>query len=248
MECDKILEIKNLSFSYDGKSKILDDISLQVFRGDRIGILGPNGGGKTSLFLMISGVEQPLSGKILLYGSSIKPGKFNPEIGMVFQDSNDQVFNLSVYEDIAFGPRNLGLAESEVGNRVNSALEQLGIMALKHRPPHRLSGGERRLVAIAGGILAMHSRVALYDEPTSNLDIKYRRKLIDFINQSSPEALLIASHDLEFVLEVCSRVIILDEGTICADGPPAEILANKDLMESHSLEVPYSLLLQGSDF
>ncbi len=238
---EMLLRISNISFAYKQDRMILDNLSLNVSRGEKIGVLGPNGAGKTSLFLIIAGVEKPSSGEVYLNNKLILPGSFNTELGLVFQDSDDQVFNFSVFEDIAFGPRNMGLSEPEVARRVNEALEVLGIHHLKSRPPHQLSGGEKRLVAIAGGILAMQSQLAIYDEPTSNLDMKYRRKLINFINTYNQEAALIASHDLEFILEICSRVILLDQGQIAADGKPRDIMGNGNLMEKHSLEVPHSL-------
>ncbi len=239
---DQILKISNLSFSYKENELILDGLSLEVFQADKIGILGPNGAGKTSLFLLITGVEKPLAGEIYLKEQKIIPGTFNPELGMVFQDSDDQVFNFSVFDDIAFGPRNMGLSEAEIKQQVNEALRVLGIQHLAQRAPQQLSGGEKRLVAIAGGILAMQSKLAIYDEPTSNLDLRYRRRLINFIKKHKQEAALIASHDLEFVLETCNRVVVLDQGKIAAEGKPRDIMGNPLLMEQHGLEVPPSLL------
>lgn len=236
--------IKELSFWYEPSRVILDSINLEFCRGERVGILGPNGTGKTTLFLLMAGVEKPRRGQIYLDGQPVAPGKFHPQIGMVFQDSNDQIVYPTVGEDVAFGPRNLGLGAAEIENRVSRALAELHITHLRDRAPHHLSGGEKRLVAIAGSILAMRSRIGFYDEPTSNLDIKYRRLLIDFMKKSQQEAALIASHDLEFVLEVCNRVIILDGGHIVADGDPQDILSRHDLLEQHSLEVPYSLMLK----
>lgn len=242
----RIISLQEVSFWYEENKVILDQIDLTIHQGDRVGILGPNGAGKTTLFLLLAGVEKPRQGRIYLEGQEVVPGRFQPPIGMVFQDSNDQIVYPTVYEDIAFGPRNLGLSPEEVENRVNQALDQLQIAHLKNQAPHHLSGGEKRLVSIAGSILAMCSRIAFYDEPTSNLDIKYRRLLINFIKRAQQEAVLIASHDLEFVLEVCNRVLILDGGRIVADGNPEEVLSQADLLERHSLEVPYSLLYRGS--
>lgn len=239
---DQILKISNLCFSYKEGDLILDGLSLEVFRADKIGILGPNGAGKTSLFLLIAGVEKPGGGEIYLQEKKVVPGTFNPELGLVFQDSDDQVFNYSVFDDIAFGPRNMGLPRAEINRRVNEALAVLGIQHLARRAPQQLSGGEKRLVAIAGGILAMQAGLAIYDEPTSNLDLRYRRRLINFIKAHKQEAALIASHDLEFVLETCNRVVILDQGRIAADGRPQDIMGDPLLMEQFGLEVPHSLL------
>ncbi len=239
---DQVLKISNHSFSYREGDLILDGLSLEAFRNDKVGILGPNGAGKTSLFLLIAGVEKPLTGDIYIEGQKVIPGTFNPKLGLVFQDSDDQVFNFSVFDDIAFGPRNMGLPEAEINRRVNEAMNILGIQHLARRAPQQLSGGEKRLVAIAGGILAMQSKLAIYDEPTSNLDLRYRRRLISFIKNHKQEAVLIASHDLEFILETCNRVVILDQGIIAADGRPQDIMRDLLLMEKHGLEVPHSLL------
>lgn len=239
-----LITIKELSFWYEESQVILEKINLDIGPGERVGILGPNGAGKTTLFLLMAGIEKPRRGRICLDGKEVVPGRFYPQIGMVFQDSKDQLVYPTVGEDVAFGPRNLGLSAAETERRVNWALDQLQIGHLKDRAPHHLSGGEKRLVSIAGSIVAMQSKIGFYDEPTSNLDIKYRRLLIRFVKQSQQEAVLIASHDLEFVLEVCNRVIILDGGQLAADGKPEEILSQSALLEQHSLEVPHSLLLK----
>ncbi len=242
----QLITIKNLSFWYEESRVILDNINLTIGKGERVGILGPNGAGKTTLFLLMAGIEKPRQGYIYLDGQEVVPGRFNPQIGMVFQDSNDQIIYPTVGEDIAFGPRNLGLGAAEVENRVDRALAQLQITHLKEQAPHHLSGGEKRLVTIAGSIVAMRSRIGFFDEPTSNLDIKYRRILIDFIKKAQQQAVLIASHDLEFVLEVCNRVLIIDGGQLVADGKPEEILSQHHLLGQHSLEVPYSLKISNN--
>ncbi|HAA89002.1 MAG TPA: cobalt ABC transporter ATP-binding protein [Peptococcaceae bacterium] len=236
-----VLQVSGLSFSYPDRPGVLRDINLEVDSGDCLGVIGPNGAGKTTLFLLICGILKPNAGKVCLFGRQVIPGRFHPEVGMVFQNPDDQLFCPSVRDDVAFGPRNLGLSEDEVEARVEEALEATGILDLKDRPPHHLSGGEKRLVAIAG-VLAMRPRLVIYDEPTSNLDIRYRRRLINFLKSSPQEAVLVASHDLEFILEVCNRVVLLDEGRIFADGDPREILSNVELMEAHGLERPHSLV------
>lgn len=238
---EAILEVNNISFSYQDDNKVIDNLSFKVLPNEKVGIVGPNGTGKTTLFMLISGVKKPLSGDISIFSKKLKSGKFNPEIGMVFQNTSDQLFCPSVWDDVSFGPLNMGLSKEEVDNRVGDALKALGIEKLKDKVPHHLSGGERRLVAIAG-VLAMKSKFVIYDEPTSNLDIRYRRKLINFINNSNQKGVLVASHDLEFILEVCNRVILLDEGKIIASGSPMKILGDKELMEAHGLEKPHSLI------
>lgn len=241
IKSERILVINRLSYQLSENHKILDNISLEVYEGDRIGFIGPNGAGKTSLFLSIAGVNKLSAGKIMLFDRPVVSGEFRPELGMVFQNQDDQIFCPSVRDDIAFGPANMGLAKEDVEQRVDSTVKLLGIEGLLDRLPHRLSGGEKRLVAIAG-IIAMKPQLIIYDEPTSNLDMRYRRKLIELIKGSLlNKGLLIASHDLEFVLEVCNRVVLIDEGRIIADGNPIEILSNQELLLAHGLEAPYSL-------
>jgi cobalt/nickel transport system ATP-binding protein len=236
------LEISALSFDYPDRSGVLQAVNLKVRVGERIGVIGPNGAGKTTLFLLVCGVLKPAAGEIRLFGKPVVPGNFHPEAGMVFQNPDDQVFCASVWDDVAFGPRNLGLSREEVEVRVREAFAVTGIaeQELAARPPHHLSGGEKRLVSIAG-VLAMHPGLVLYDEPTSNLDLRYRRRLINFL-QNAPETMLIASHDLEFILEVCHRVVLLDGGRVVASGNPREVMGDAALMETHGLEKPHSLL------
>jgi len=233
------LEIIGLSFSYNNQFPVLQDFSLVVYGGERVGIIGPNGAGKTTLFLLSCGVLIPQTGSINLFDQPLTSGKFHSEIGMVFQNPDDQLFSPSVWDDIAFGPQNLGLSNDQIVERVEESMQITHTGLLSERVPHHLSGGEKRMVAIAG-VLAMHPRLIIYDEPNANLDIRSRRYLINFIKQSK-ETLLIASHDLEFILEVCNRVILLDEGRLIADGNPTQIMSKSDLMEAHGLECPHSL-------
>jgi cobalt/nickel transport system ATP-binding protein len=233
------LSISRLTFSYPDHPNVLQGIDLQVMLGERVGLIGPNGAGKTTLFLLACGVLKPKAGRISLFGEPVQPGDFHPEIGMVFQHPDDQLFCPSVWDDVAFGPQNLGLSKAEVASRVETALSLTGALELASRPPHHLSGGEKRMVSIAG-VLAMCPRLIIYDEPSANLDIRSRRRLISFL-QTSKETILIASHDLELVLEVCDRVILLDEGRVVADGEPREKMGDVELMEAHGLERPHSL-------
>lgn len=236
------IAIAELCFSYPDNPDVLRHINLTVNKGDRLGIIGYNGCGKTTLFLLICGVLTPSSGEIRLLNQIVEPGAFYPEIGLVFQNPDDQLFSASVWDDVAFAPQNIGLSDDEVQQRVREALAVTGVQELANRPPHHLSGGEKRMVAIAG-ILAMRPQVIIYDEPTANLDLRARRRLIQFLQQSQ-ETLMISSHDLEFVLEVCDRVVLMDEGQIVADGIPHQLMSDAELMEKHGLEVPYSLKSQ----
>jgi len=237
---DPALVVSRLSFSYPDKSDVLRDVSLEVLQGERVGLIGPNGAGKTTLFLLACGVLKPCTGEIRLFGRPIRHGDFRPEIGMVFQNPDDQLFCPSVRDDVAFGPQNLGLSREEMETRVTEALSMTGAQELADRPPHHLSGGEKRMVSIAG-VLAMRPRVVIYDEPNANLDIRSRRRLIRFL-QASSETILVASHDLELVLEVCSRVMLMDEGNIVANGDPRDMMGDAELMEAHGLERPHSLV------
>jgi len=234
------LVVSGLCFSYPDKPDVLQDVSLKVRPGERVGLIGPNGAGKTTFFLVICGVLKPDAGEIVLFGKPMGHGDFRPEIGMVFQNPDDQLFCPSVRDDVAFGPQNLGLSKGEVEARATEALSMTGVLDVADRPPHHLSGGEKRMVSIAG-VLAMRPRLVVYDEPNANLDIRSRRRLIRFL-QASQETILIASHDLELILEVCDRVVLMDEGHIVVNGPPRQVMGDVELMETHGLERPHSLV------
>ncbi len=234
------LVVSGLFFSYPDKPDVLRDVSLEVLQGERVGLIGPNGAGKTTFFLLVCGILKPDAGEIRLFGRPMMYRDFYPEIGMVFQNPDDQLFCPSVRDDVAFGPQNLGLSKEETETRVTGALSMAGALKLADRPPHHLSRGEKRMVSIAG-VLAMRPRLVIYDEPNANLDIRSRRCLIRFL-QASKEATLIASHDLELILEVCSRVVLMDEGRIVANANPCELMGDAELMEAHGLEKPHSLV------
>jgi cobalt/nickel transport system ATP-binding protein len=239
-DCDApALAVEGLSCSYPGV-EVLRELSFEVWPGERIGLIGPNGAGKTTLFLTIAGVMEPQAGAVRLFGRSTTPPERRAEVGMVFQNPSDQMFCPTVREDVAFGPTNQGLTARDVDTRVAQALWLTGTAGLAERAPHRLSGGEQRMVSIAG-VLAMEPRLIVYDEPNANLDIRSRRRLIDFLGQAE-DTTLIASHDLELILEVCSRVLVLDEGRLCVDGKPREVMADAELMAAHGLEKPHSLV------
>jgi cobalt/nickel transport system ATP-binding protein len=237
------IALEQVSFSYPDQPDILKAVSLTIQTGERVALIGPNGAGKTTLFHTICGLLQPDQGSIHLFGKPIRVGEFRPEIGLVFQNPDDQLLSASVWDDVAFAPQNMGLRAAEVEARVEQALALTGTHDLAQRPPHHLSGGEKRMVAIAG-VIAMHPQVIIYDEPSANLDLRARRRLIHFL-QSTSETLVIASHDLEFLLEVCDRVILMDEGRVIVQGLPQEIMGNQALMETHGLEKPYSLMPHG---
>lgn len=231
--------ISNLCFAYQNKKNTLTDINLRIGAGENVGLIGANGAGKTTLFLSICGILSPTYGEIKLFDRLVESGTFNPEIGLVFQNPDDQLFCPTVKDDIAFGPENMGISSEEVDKRVTTALSLTGISHLLDRVPHHLSGGEKCMVAIAS-VLAMLPHIILYDEPSANLDLRARRRLIKFL-QNSEETTMISSHDLELILEVCDRVILLNQGRIIADGNPQTIMSDRILMEANGLEVPHSL-------
>lgn len=235
-----MIKINNLSYSYDSGNPVLNGLFLSVNRRETLGVIGPNGAGKTTLFHLLCGIISPDTGEIIINGRVIINASFNPDTGLIFQNPDDQLFNISVFEDIAFGPVNMGLSREDVLKRVESSMQITGITGLAKRPPHHLSGGEKRMAAIAS-VIALEPELLIYDEPTSNLDMRGRRRVIDFIKGSN-HTNLIASHDMDFILETCSRVIIIDEGGIAADGAPWDIMGNSELMLRHGLESPHSLL------
>ena len=231
--------LSNLCFSYEQERAILTDINLEVASGESVGLIGANGAGKTSLFLAVCGILKPTYGEIKLFDRQIQTGEFNPEIGLVFQNPDDQLFCPTVRDDIAFGLENIGLPPQEVEARIDAALSLTGVKHLIDRISYQLSGGEKCMVAIAA-VLAMLPQIVLYDEPSANLDLRARRRLIQFLN-SSGETTVISSHDLELIIEVCDRVVMLNQGRIVADGTPEEIMSDADLMLANGLEVPHSL-------
>lgn len=236
----QVLELEKIQFNQPDGHEVFADFNLKVNKGERVGIVGPNGTGKTTMFLLSTGIYRPTSGNVRLFGETVVSGHFNPNIGMIFQNQDDQLFSPTVWDDIAFGLMNMGLKNEDIKERVTQILADLQISHLKDKPPHHLSGGEKRLVAIAG-IMVMNPKFIIWDEPTSNLDMRYRRRLINVINSAPQDAMMIASHDLEFILEVCDRAVLIDKGEVIDDNIPRRLLCDEKLLEAHGLEVPYSL-------
>jgi cobalt/nickel transport system ATP-binding protein len=237
------IEVRHLSFGYPRGRLALEEVSFTISRGESVGLIGPNGAGKTSLFLCLTGVLSPRSGEVLVVGLNVRDSRQRKQlpahVGIVFQNSDDQLFNSTVLDDVAFGPLNLGVQPAEVRQRVAEALAQVGMAGLESRVPFHLSGGEKRRVALAG-VLAMRPEVLLLDEPSMFLDPRGRRELIVLLRALGGTK-VIATHDLELVLQTCQRVLVLDHGKIVADGAARPVLADAALMEAHGLEVPWSL-------
>ncbi len=232
----------NVSFSYDRNTEILHNISFSAGHDDAIGLIGANGVGKSTLLRILVGLEMEFTGEVTIGEIKITKKtlpRVREKIGYVFQDSENQLFMPTVYEDIAFAPRNYGLDADQVEERVQRALNLIGIDYLKNKQPYKMSGGEKKLAAIAT-ILAMTPDVILMDEPTIALDPRNRRRLINILN-SLDHIKIIASHDLDMVLETCNRVILMSGGRIIADGDTREILTDKELLEANGLELPFCL-------
>jgi cobalt/nickel transport system ATP-binding protein len=243
VQSEPAIVVRDLTFAYPGGPAVLDRVSFEVAAGEGVGLVGPNGAGKTSLFLCLSGVLKPQSGCASVGGLDVRDSaqrrRLPEQVGIVFQNSDDQLFNATVFDDVAFGPLNLGLTPEQVRARVAEALARVGLTGLEERVPFHLSGGEKKRVALAG-VLAMRPPVLLLDEPSMHLDPRGRRELIDLLNGLGGTR-VIASHDLELILRTCGRVLLLDRGRLTADGPARTVLADAALMEAHGLEVPYSL-------
>ncbi len=239
------ISVKNLSFRYPDGKEALNDITFNVHEGECVAIIGPNGSGKSTLLLHLNGIlpedhnglsvvrifDQPISKAVM--------DIIRRKVGLLFQDPDDQLFCPTVFEDVAFGPRQFGVSEEEVQKVVHEALVQVGLEGFDKRSPHHLSGGEKQRVCLAGILACKPSMLAL-DEPTSDLDPKGKRELKKFL-RSLPATKIIATHDLELVVELCLRTIVLDGGRIVADGPTVELLNNEEFMLAHGLERPHIL-------
>ena len=237
-----MIEFQNVSFAYEKDRPVLRELSFRIGDGEAVGLIGANGAGKSTVMKLLLGLIAPTEGSILVDG--IRVGKKSlPEIrrklGFVLQNSDNQMFMPTVYEDMIFAPLNYGLSREEAERRVDTALERLGMQELKHRHNHRISGGEKRMAAIAT-ILAMEPEAVLMDEPSSALDPCNRRRVINIIREL-PQTKLITSHDLDMILDTCERVILLSGGRIVADGPADVILRDKALLEAHRMELPFCL-------
>ena len=237
----KMIEFQNVSFSYDGERPVVENLSFTIQDGESVGLIGANGAGKSTIMKLLLGL---LSGKgqILVDGLAVNKQNLpaiRQKIGFVLQDSDNQMFMPTVYEDMIFGPRNYGLSKEETEQRVDAVLNRLGLVELKHRYNHKISGGENRMAAIAT-ILTMEPETILMDEPSTALDPVNRRTVINTIN-TLPQTKLIASHDLDMILDTCQRVILLSRGEIVADGPAERILRDQALLEANRMELPFCL-------
>ena len=242
-----ILEADGLHFSYPGIRRgetphpVLSDVTFSIGEGESVGLVGANGAGKSTLLKIICGLLEPTEGSVSVAGMKVCKDtlrEVRKELGYVFQDADNQLFTSTVYDDIAFAPRNYGLSASQTQEAVERALKAVRIEDLKDRSVFRLSGGEKKLASIAT-VLSTSSRLLLMDEPSVALDPRNRRNLIGIVN-SLPGARLIASHDLDFIYDTCPRTMLLSGGRVVFDGDTASVLRDRSLLETHGLELPLS--------
>ena len=234
------LEVDGVAFAYPDGHQALYGVSLQIRRGERVALLGPNGAGKTTLVLQCNGVLAAGAGRVTVAGLPVAPEhlrEIRRRVGIVFQDPDDQLFMPTVAEDVAFGPANLGLRGPELETRVKGALAAVGMEGHADRPPHHLSFGQRRRVAVAT-VLAMEPEILVLDEPSSNLDPFSRRELADILVDLDVTTLMV-THDLPYALELCPRSVIMDDGQIVAHGPTRNQFSDTELMRRHRLELPF---------
>ncbi|MFI7419673.1 energy-coupling factor ABC transporter ATP-binding protein [Nonomuraea sp. NPDC049684] len=234
------LEVSDLAYAYPDGTQALFGVNLAIGRGERVALLGPNGAGKTTLVMHLNGILTAGHGSVAVGGVPVRKDtlkEIRQRVGLVFQDPDDQLFMPTVKDDVAFGPANAGLKGAELDRVVHDALDRVGMLEAADRPPHHLSFGQRRRVAVAT-VLAMRPEILVLDEPSSNLDPAARRELAEIL-RSLDVTVLMVTHDLPYALELCERSLILSGGVIAADGPTRELLADAELLAGHRLELPY---------
>ena len=236
------ISVKNLTYTYPDGTKALEDVSLEVYEGERIAIVGPNGAGKTTLLLHLNGILRGSDGQVEVFGKNVdkvKREEIIKEVGIVFQDPDDQLFMPTLFDDLAFGPINLGLKEDKVRERVEKTILSLGLMGYENRCPHHLSGGEKKKAALAA-VMSMEPRILVLDEPTANLDPKSRAELIKIVkdlNEQEGITVIMATHDVNAVPALADRVFVLNKRVI-AEGTAQEIFSDGALMKANNLGVP----------
>ena len=236
-----MIEFKNVSFSYEKEHPVIKNMSFRIEKGEAVGLIGANGAGKSSMLKVLLGLL-PHDGEILVNGIPLckqNLAQIRRVLGFVLQNSDNQMFMPTVYDDMMFGLLNYGMSKDDAERRVNAVLERLGLTQLKNKYNHKISGGEKRMAAIAT-VLAMEPEVIIMDEPSVSLDPYNRRAVINVIN-SLTQTKIIASHDLDMIMETCRRVILISDGQIVASGDVNEILRNKELLENNRMELPFGL-------
>lgn len=234
-----IVEVRDVTHTYPDGTAAIRGISFRIHHGESVAVVGANGAGKSTLLLHLNGYLTPQSGTVRIGDFPLTKDTVRDirrTVGMIFQDADDQLFMPTVYEDVAFGPLNLGFPPAEIEERVEDALRRTDTLHLRDRPPFKLSGGEKRAVAIAT-VLAMSPDILVMDEPSANLDPRARRTLIELL-AGFHHTKIIATHDLDLVLDLCERTIVIHQGRIMADGPTREIFQNDQLLKDSHLERP----------
>ncbi|MBF8190398.1 ABC transporter ATP-binding protein [Nonomuraea sp. K274] len=243
------LEVTQLAYAYPDGTQALFGVDLTIARGERVALLGPNGAGKTTLVMHLNGILTAGHGSVTVAGTPVRQDtlkEVRQRVGLVFQDPDDQLFMPTVRDDVAFGPANAGVRGEDLDRVVKVALERVGMLDAADRPPHHLSFGQRRRVAVAT-VLAMEPEILVLDEPSSNLDPAARRELAEIL-RSLDVTVLMVTHDLPYALELCERSLILSGGVIAADGPTRGLLADAELLARHRLELPYGFAIpEGRD-
>ncbi len=237
-----MISIEGLCFSWPDGTKAIDHISLGIAKGSSVGIVGANGAGKSTLVNHLNGFFLPQEGSISIGGTGLNKknlDRIHKLVGLLFQNPDDQLFTARLYDDVAFGPENLGMNPAAIATVVETALRELNLWDLRDRPPAHLSQGQKRFASFAT-VLVMKPEVIVMDEPTADLDPKNRRKLINLVNGLGITTITV-SHDLDFIWDTCQRVCIMNKGRITADGLTKEILSNRELLEANSLELPLRL-------
>jgi|YelNatPaOPRAMG01_1025707.scaffolds.fasta_scaffold01480_2 cobalt/nickel transport system ATP-binding protein len=240
----KVIEIKNLNYSYQNGNFKLKDINLDIYENETFGIIGPNGSGKTTLILNLNGILIG-NGEIKILEIKINRKNINEirkKIGIVFQNPDDQLFSLTVFDDVAFGPLNLGLDKENIIDRVNEALKEVNMIDFINYFPEHLSFGEKKKISIAT-VLSMKPDIMIFDEPTIGLDPHSRKNLLNILKNLKGTK-IIASHDLDMIYELCDRVVLINDGKIIKIGEKNEILLDKKLLEDNFLEVPLTAILK----
>lgn len=234
------IRLTQLGYSYPDGTRALSDIDLRIASGQRVALLGPNGAGKSTLILHLNGIIMPTEGSVEIEGISLAEETtvdIRRRVGLVFQDPDDQLFMTTVYDDVAFGPLNMGLSDDEVSALTHQALHDVGLAEVASKSGQHLSFGQKKRVALAT-VLSMSPGILVLDEPTSNLDPRAKARMVSLL-EALDVTMLVATHDMDVAWTLCDRAIVVDSGTVVADGPRDEIMRDVDLLEAHGLELPY---------
>jgi cobalt/nickel transport system ATP-binding protein len=237
------IEVRDVRYAYPTGDEVLRGISCDIRHGEKVALIGPNGAGKSTFMSHMNGVAIASTGEVLIDGVPVRPENLKDirrKVGIVFQDPDDQLFCPTVFDDVAFGPLNLGLSRDEIAARVEVALDTVGLKGFEERSSHHLSFGERKRLALAT-VLSYQPEILVFDEPSTNMDPLNRRKLIDWL-QRCDKTVLLCTHDLDIALDVCERCLVLTDGRIVADGKASEILYDRALLEANNLELPLALM------